>query len=101
MFNKLYDKFLDRMQFNRQIGEKFGITKSEAKALKDLEGAEFLVRMLEKMKLEISVKSLMSTTKEGIQRRNNWIETLNYIQSFLQERPTKEKKIDFLTMKKK
>lgn len=75
--------------------------KSTLDILKESEDKEVWIRLYEKTKLYIATTSLMSTTKEGIQRRNNWIECLNYLQNMLKDKEIKDKNMDFLTMKKK
>ena len=95
MFNRL----LDKIYFSKTIKELSNLSQDDIMFLKEIDDEQQLSRIYEKVKRKISDASLMSNTKEGIQRMNNWIECLEFLQKECSKATGGEEKKNYLTMK--
>jgi len=68
--------------------------------MKRLWKSEQFFKLINKIRLHITATSLMATTPQAIQRRNNWIECLSYLEKQAKQYGKAKNKVDFLTMEK-
>ena len=96
----MFKKLLDKYYFKKYIETNFGLTKSDLEKFKSLDKEQRLSNLCEKMKFSIIAATLNIGTQEGLQRMNNWVECLEFIQAKCKE-SLKKGEIDYRTGKKK